>query len=334
MHFSTLLFISAATIVAAHPGHDPNQELHERREFLSKVERSDLSHCAAKMKQRGLEQLGVQRRKATAAKMAKRGILPRAASDINKSHLSDADYDSNTSLDAVFAANSSCVLSPEETVGPYYVAGEAVRVDVTEDEPGIPLTLDLGIFDVDTCEPIANTYVEIWHCNSTGVYSGVPTGANFIAAPENLDTTFLRGLQQSDEAGAVQFDSIFPGHYNGRTNHIHIVVHANATVRENGTVDDSYADHIGQIYFDQDLIDQVETYAPYTNNNESITVNTEDSLLADGLATSDPIVEYVLLGESVDEGILAWISFGVNTTFTSTATAAATYYEGGGVSNS
>jgi hypothetical protein len=50
---------------------------------------------------------------------AKRGILQRDAGDINKTHLSDADYTADTSLSEVFAQNASCVLSPEETEGPY-----------------------------------------------------------------------------------------------------------------------------------------------------------------------------------------------------------------------
>jgi protocatechuate 3,4-dioxygenase beta subunit len=37
----------------------------------------------------------------------------------------------------------------------------------------------------------------------------------------NLDATFLRGIQPSNDEGVVQFESIFPGHYTGRATHIH-----------------------------------------------------------------------------------------------------------------
>jgi hypothetical protein len=40
-----------------------------------------------------------------------------------------------------------------------------------------------------------------------------------------------------------------------------------------------------------------------------------------------------LLGNDVSDGILAWLSFGVNTTSVRTIMDAATYYETGGVAN-
>lgn len=45
---------------------------------------------------------------------------------------------------------------------PVDVAGEYIRRDVTEEEKGIPLTLDLGVYDIETCEPVTDTWVEIW----------------------------------------------------------------------------------------------------------------------------------------------------------------------------
>lgn len=125
----------------------------------------------------------------------------------------------------------------------------------------------------------------------------------------------------------------YPGHYSGRTQHIHVAVHPNATARSNDTIYDLTANHVGQMYFDQSLSDVVETYAPYNTNVQPVTTNEEDFLLIDGLTTSDPIMEYVLLGEDISEGLLGWLSFGVNTTYTREINDAATYYESGGVSN-
>jgi protocatechuate 3,4-dioxygenase beta subunit len=42
------------------------------------------------------------------------------------------------------------------------VAGEYVRQDITDSEPGVPLVVDFDVFDVETCEPLTDTYVEIW----------------------------------------------------------------------------------------------------------------------------------------------------------------------------
>lgn len=77
MHFfSTLVVASAfvATSVLAHPGHDTRHEIEERAAFMKNSKR-DLSHCAAKMKARGLEARAVQRRAAVAkSTREKRGL--------------------------------------------------------------------------------------------------------------------------------------------------------------------------------------------------------------------------------------------------------------------
>lgn len=91
----------------------------ERRQFLSNVKRADLNHCGSKLKARGIEDRAVQRRKEIAQRKSKSGFIKRDLSDLNKSHLSGAGYTIDTPLDTIFAANSSCVLSPEEIEGPY-----------------------------------------------------------------------------------------------------------------------------------------------------------------------------------------------------------------------
>lgn len=42
------------------------------------------------------------------------------------------------------------------------VAGESIRKNIVEKEPGIPLFVDLAIYDTTTCEPIPDIWVEIW----------------------------------------------------------------------------------------------------------------------------------------------------------------------------
>jgi protocatechuate 3,4-dioxygenase beta subunit len=117
----------------------------------------------------------------------------------------------------LFTGNNSCILTPEVTEGPYWVQGELIRQDVTEDQQGVPLHLDIQIIDVNTCEPVPQVYLEMWHCNSTGVYSGVVSSGNGDSSDKaNLNATFLRGIAQADASGVVQFDTLFPGHYIGR----------------------------------------------------------------------------------------------------------------------
>ncbi|KAK3179831.1 hypothetical protein K4F52_008748 [Lecanicillium sp. MT-2017a] len=246
-------------------------------------------------------------------------------------------YSENTSVAQLFSSNNSCLLMPEVTQGPYYVGGEYIREDIRESQEGVDITLDYQVIDVDTCEPVPNVYVEIWHCNSTGVYSGVVANGNGDSSDEsNIDNTFLRGIVKTDNDGVAQFQSLFPGFYTGRTNHIHVMVHANATEYANKTLgNEVYASHVGQAFFDQTLIQAVMQEYPYSDNTQSQMMNADDSILSEEAGTDniDPLMSYSLLGDTVADGLLAWLAFGINTSYTNEVTPAAFLYQSGGVEN-
>jgi hypothetical protein len=104
----------------------------------------------------------------------------------------------------------------------------------------------------------------------------------------------------------------------------------------NGTISGLYtthSSHVGQIFFDQDLITAVEEVAPYSSNTQDLTTNVEDSILGEELDTIDPLMQYIYLGDNVSDGIFAWISVGIDSTQDSTVTPAAYYTEDGGVEN-
>jgi protocatechuate 3,4-dioxygenase beta subunit len=109
---------------------------------------------------------------------------------------------------------------PEETAGPYPEDGTSnggtnalslegiVRSDVrssvggaTGTAGGVPLTVRLTIQDAG-CTPLAGYAVYIWHCDREGRYSMYSAGAT----AEN----HLRGVQLTDDAGVVEFLTIFP----------------------------------------------------------------------------------------------------------------------------
>jgi protocatechuate 3,4-dioxygenase beta subunit len=235
----------------------------------------------------------------------------------------------------LFTGNNSCILTPEVTQGPYWVQGELIRSDVTEDQEGVPLHLDIQVIDVNTCEPVPQVYLELWHCNSTGVYSGVVASGNGDTSDEsNLDKTFLRGITQADENGVVQFDTTFPGHYTGRATHIHVMTHTlDATVNANNTLTGNSVSHVGQMFFDQDLIAAVDVVEPYASNTQTLTTNADDSILSEEASDVDPMVEYVLLGDDVSEGIFGWLAFGMDFGASYNVTPAANLYAEGGVAN-
>src|SRR5215212_6545133 len=108
----------------------------------------------------------------------------------------------------------ACVLTPEQTEGPYYIAGEKLRRNITEGRPGVPLLLRLRVVDASTCRPITGAAVDIWHADALGVYSGFGAGRR--------NRTAMRGIQRTDRTGLARFRSVYPGWYQGRTVHIHV----------------------------------------------------------------------------------------------------------------
>jgi len=89
----------------------------------------------------------------------------------------------------------------------------------------------------------------------------------------------LRGIQVSDQDGVVEFTSIFPGHYGGRAVHVHILAQLNATRLANKTVTGGTTAHVGQLYFDMDLIHEVRKVEPYLGNQQELVENDKDMLL-------------------------------------------------------
>lgn len=114
-----------------------------------------------------------------------------------------------------------CVLTPEVTEGPYYFDPSLERADITEGtETGVATTVRLQVVD-GSCKPIEGARVDIWHCNAEGLYSGY---ANQTGGVDTTGKTFLRGTQFAGATGIVEFQTIYPGWYAGRTTHIHFKV--------------------------------------------------------------------------------------------------------------
>lgn len=332
---------------SAHPGDSPEEharEITQRNAYLSTHKRS-LTHCADTLKARGNDIAMAHRRSAEVKKMrAKRAIdqeknylrardLDTVLKTSHASNLTGVTADTDPSI--LFTGNNSCILTPEVTQGPYWVQGELIREDITEDQDGVPLHLSIQVIDVNTCEPVPSVYLELWHCNSTGVYSGIVANGNGDSSDEaNLDKTFLRGISQADESGVVQFDTTFPGHYTSRATHIHVISHTlDATVNDNNTLTGASVTHVGQVFFDQNLIEAVEAVEPYASNTQEITENADDSILSEEASDVDPMIEYVLLGDDVSDGIFGWLAFGMDSGASYNATPAANLYAEGGVTN-
>lgn len=216
----------------------------------------------------------------------------------------------------MFGATTSPIFAPSITDGPYYVWGEMIRQDVVEEQfsDGVPVHLEVQYYDIETCEPIPNVYVDIWNANATGVYSGISTSGNYATGGYN--STYLRGVQATDEDGVATFDTIFPGHYDGRATHTHLLAHMNVTVLPNNTllVGSGSVTQIGQLFWNEVIRSAVEDVYPYTTNTQAIVSNADDMWsVLQASSDYDPFPEFLYLGDSVADGLFAWKQIGLNT---------------------
>jgi protocatechuate 3,4-dioxygenase beta subunit len=99
-----------------------------------------------------------------------------------------------------------------------------------------------------------------------------PGQAGGLAATPSDPSTFLRGSQQSDASGKLSFITLYPGWYQGRTVHIHVLVHVGGNVT-----------HIGQLFFDDAFTDGVyKADAPYSKRPARTTRNDSDGIFQGG----------------------------------------------------
>jgi protocatechuate 3,4-dioxygenase beta subunit len=188
-------------------------------------------------------------------------------------------------LTAMFTGARTCTLTPSATQGPYYFDADKIRSDVREDKQGVKLRLALQVQDSETCKPIPHAVVEIWHCDAGGLYSGAeaessggggtpptgtpptgppPTGGDADLEPTD-DKRYLRGAQVTNQRGIVDFTTIWPGWYRGRTIHVHVMVH----VGNEKTL-------TTQLMFDEDLNAKVMATEPYAQRSGRDTFNDGD----------------------------------------------------------
>ncbi len=168
----------------------------------------------------------------------------------------------------------SCILTPEQTEGPYFVDTQLERSDVRSDpntkqiSAGVSLHLQLQVTGIKAgqCQPLPGAIVDIWHCNAAGVYSDVDNAAG---------QQFLRGYQITDQRGKVNFVTIYPGWYPGRAIHIHFKVR---TATRSGKAELLTS----QLYFDEAVTKQVYKQQPYAERATGYQTNERDGIYRSG----------------------------------------------------
>jgi protocatechuate 3,4-dioxygenase beta subunit len=204
--------------------------------------------------------------------------------------------------DEVTAATAarSCKLTPEVTEGPFYVALDKIRKDITEGRPGVPLTLRIRVIDTKRCAPIHGAAVDVWHCDAGGLYSDESSNGT-------AGQTYLRGVQLTNKKGYATLKTIYPGHYTGRATHIHLKVHIGGKAR-GGTLRGGHVSHTGQLFFSETANSSVYALSPYSSDTAQRTLNSSDSIYSQAGGTSAE----VSLGGSASSGYVGRITLGVN----------------------
>lgn len=175
----------------------------------------------------------------------------------------------------------ACIVTPQQTEGPYFVDERLRRADIRTDpsngstKPGVPLALALNVTQLvgATCTPLAGAMVDIWQCDAHGAYSDVLDRAGNFA--DTRGQKFLRGYQLTDNDGRVEFMTIYPGWYRGRTVHIHFKVRTNAA-------DGRAGEFTSQWYFDDAVSDAVFAAGPYASKGPRTTRNERDGIFRRG----------------------------------------------------
>jgi len=170
---------------------------------------------------------------------------------------------------------ASCELIPSETAGPYPLDlsndSTKFRQDIRESFDGIQLNMKLRINNATTCNPIANTRVDLWHCDKDGYYSGY-TVNGYLGQQNHKGETFFRGIQITDANGEVEFITILPGWYDGRATHIHFQVFLSSVLQATS-----------QIAFDTTAVNSIYTSSSkYSAHGANPMTNQKDMVFSDG----------------------------------------------------
>lgn len=186
--------------------------------------------------------------------MTKRPGLSRRAALLGLSAAPSVVLAASRNAGAASPEPGACLLTPQSIEGPFYLDPRLVRSNLAEGRPGVPLRLDLRTVEAGPCTPLRGARVDVWHADAQGLYSGYD-GQGDRRRISTAGQSFLRGTQVSDGAGAVAFETLYPGWYPGRATHVHFKVFV-----------DSRTLVTGQMYFPDEINDAIyRTEAAYGN---------------------------------------------------------------------
>ncbi len=120
-------------------------------------------------------------------------------------------------------ALADCKLTTASQEGPFYRAGAPWLTRLCNpNEPGEPVVIVGRVTAAETCAPLKNAVVDVWHANHTGLYDN--------QMKEYVNKFYLRGRMKTDAEGHYTFTTILPAAYSTgssmRAKHIHYKISA------------------------------------------------------------------------------------------------------------
>jgi protocatechuate 3,4-dioxygenase beta subunit len=166
----------------------------------------------------------------------------------------------------------ACLATPAQDEGPFFVEEGLLRSDLIADSlnpnarNGVPMSMRFVVYRYQggACTPLEGVHVDIWHADTAGLYSDE-------CVQGTLGDTSLRGYQITDANGVVEFQTVFPGWYTGRTIHIHAKLRAYS-----GST--TLLDFTTQLYIADELSDLVVNQGAYNTRGARATRNSNDAL--------------------------------------------------------
>lgn len=149
--------------------------------------------------------------------------------------------------------------TPSNTLGPFYKKGAPLREKLIEqNDPGIPLLVAGSIINTSG-QRLAGATLEVFHSDHYGEY--------------DLEGFRHRGQIPVHASGEYKFETIIPGQYGGRAQHIHYVItapgHRQLVTQLYFENDPKFEGNPDKNYTKDGLVGYRELIRPVTKNNAS-----------------------------------------------------------------
>jgi protocatechuate 3,4-dioxygenase beta subunit len=169
--------------------------------------------------------------------------------------LSDAQTRVSTLVD--FESIGQCAMIKDSFEGPFFYCTNPNSNEIAQGNEGHPLVVALRAMDANTCKPLADAVIDIWHCDANGLYSGYglrmdeSIGQVRHAEPKTAERA-CRGALRTDKDGIAEFRTVYPGYYVERATHIHFKAHIG-----------NHCYLTNQAYLPEEMNDAIYRLAPY-----------------------------------------------------------------------